>query len=108
MTGKEKRFSSRCLTTVLFQRDEAVRRERPNVELLMGNGEVMHPADTQNMHYLPLFHGKYGHANPPQYYAIPGFSVLLSVTYRTPDLCCGGVLSHTYGCFKFSGELGGL
>jgi len=80
MTVKEKRFSSRW-TIILLQRDEAVRRERPKAELLMGNDEVMHLLDTQNMHYLPLFHRKYGHANPPQCYAIPAFSVLFSATY---------------------------
>jgi len=74
----------------------------------MGNGEVMHPADTQNMHYLPLFYGKYVHVNPLQCYAIPAFSVSLSVTYKTPELCCGEFLSHTHGGFKFSDELEGL
>jgi hypothetical protein len=88
MTVKEKWFSSRCLTTVLLQHGEAVRHERPKAELLMGNDGVMHPADIQSMHYLPFFHGKYGHANPPQCYTIPAFSVLLLVTYKTPDLCC--------------------
>jgi hypothetical protein len=107
MTVKEKRFGSKCLTTVL-QNDEAVRRERPKAGLLMGNGEVMHPANTHNMYYLPLLHDKYGDANPPQCYAIPAFSVLLSVTYKTPDLCCGEILSHTHGGFKLSDSLEGL
>jgi hypothetical protein len=108
MTIKEKRFRSRCLTTVLLQHVEAVMCERPKAELLLGNAEVMHSADTQNMHYVPLFQGRYGHANPPQCFAIPAFSVMLSVTYKTPDLCCGEILSHTHGSFKMSDELEGL
>jgi hypothetical protein len=106
MTVKEKMFNSRYLTTILLQHDDAVWRER----LLMANDEVMHPAGTHNMHYLPLFHGKYGHANPPQCYTIPAFSVLPSVTYKTPDFCCGGeILSRTHGGLKLSDELeGGL